>query len=120
MKGLYAPLREDGYTIDIAEHTAEAVRCVLQRHYDVIILDSRDIGLKASEASSIIRKIDPEVYIVLIGDNEGYEYSEDILVIDRPVSLDSIKMILKDFIERYTNNKKGGIYDTERDHLKSI
>ncbi len=118
-KGLYPVLRDGGYDVEITEHPAEAIRKILERHYAVAVLDSKDIGLNARDASVIIRKIDPSIHIILISDEEFY--SNGIESIRRPVSLDNMKETLESILGEYKRKyKKGGIYDTERDRIKSL
>lgn len=119
-KGLYPVLRDGGYDVEITEHPAEAIRKILERHYAVAVLDSKDIGLNARDASVIIRKIDPSIHIILISDDEEF-YSNGIESIRRPVSLDNMKETLETILGEYKRKyKKGGLYDTERDPIKSL
>ena len=76
-KQLYGPLSDFGYMVEIREHAAEAIKCILGKHYLVVILDSRDVGLNVIEAATIIKSLSPEIYILVIGelDNDSDAYS---------------------------------------------
>jgi len=118
-KGLYPVLREGGYDVEITEHPAEAIRKILEKHYAVAVLDSKDIGLNARDASAIIRKIDPSIHIILISNEEFY--SNGIESIRQPVSLDNIKKALESILGEYKRKyKKGGLYDIKRDRIESL
>jgi DNA-binding NtrC family response regulator len=67
-KRLYGPLRDCGYRIEITEHTADAIKCVLVNNYLAVILDSTDVGLNVIEASAIIKNLNPDIRIFIIGD----------------------------------------------------
>jgi CheY-like chemotaxis protein len=68
IKGLYGPLRDAGYEIEINEHPNEAVRSVLQTDYFVVVMDSGDFGLSTADASAIIKSIRPDIHIILMAD----------------------------------------------------
>ncbi len=76
-KQLYGPLSDFGYMVEIREHAAEAIKCILAKHYLVVILDSRDVGLNVIEAATIIKSLSPEIYILVLGehDNDSDAYS---------------------------------------------
>ncbi|MCC6346468.1 MAG: hypothetical protein IT388_04705 [Nitrospirales bacterium] len=86
-KGLYGPLRDSGYQVETSEHTAEAVKCVLDRLYLAVILDSRDVGLNAAEAATIIKDLHPEVFVIIIG---GYVSGGDFSLVKSPEDVDQL------------------------------
>ncbi|HHN64862.1 MAG TPA: response regulator transcription factor [Nitrospirae bacterium] len=118
-KGLYPVLRDSGYDVDTIEHPAEAIKMILQRHYAVAVLDSKDVGLSAKDASAIIRKIDPTVCILVISNDPSCHDNAEHL--NRPVSLSEVKSTLDMIIGNYKKQyKEGGLYDTKRDGIKSL
>ncbi|MBZ0155220.1 MAG: hypothetical protein K8I29_03275 [Alphaproteobacteria bacterium] len=88
-KGLYGPLRDSGYQVETSEHTAEAVKCVLDRLYLAVILDSRDVGLNVTEAATIIKDLNPEVFIIIIG-GYGYGSGGDFSIVKSPEDVDQL------------------------------
>jgi len=76
-KQLYGPLSDFGYMVEISEHAAEAIKCILGKRYLVVILDARDVGLNVIEAATIIKSLSPDIYILIIGeyDNASEAYS---------------------------------------------
>ncbi|MFO0753047.1 MAG: hypothetical protein U0411_06970 [Thermodesulfovibrionales bacterium] len=86
-KELYGPLRDSGYQVETSEHTAEAVKRVLDRLYLAVILDSRDVGLNATEAATIIKNLNPDIIIIIIG---GYGSGGDVAIVKRPEEVDQL------------------------------
>ena len=74
---LYGPLRDSGRRVEIIEHAAEAIKCILEKRYLAVILDSRDVGLNVIEAAAIIRSLSPDIHILIIGEHgdDSDEYS---------------------------------------------
>lgn len=120
-KGLYGPLRDEGYRVDMVEHPADAVRWFLNKPYDAVVIDSRDIGLNAFEAASIMKNISSDTKIFLFsGKKEQTKLfvQDGIVVIDTPVELDRFIELFKEIIR--TDYRKGGVYDTKRDYSRSV
>ncbi|HKN19008.1 MAG TPA: hypothetical protein VJW95_04360 [Dissulfurispiraceae bacterium] len=86
-KELYGPLRDSGYQVEITEHAAEAIKCILGKHYLAVILDSRDVGLNVIEAATIIRSLNPDIYILIFGE---YNNDSDAYSVKRPEDLDRL------------------------------
>jgi DNA-binding NtrC family response regulator len=93
VKGLYGPLRDEGYAVSTIEHPAEAVKCVLGEPYLCVILDSRDIGLDASDAAAIIKNIRPDIYIIVIGKDEG---AGNFYFVREPYAIDQLKELINE------------------------
>jgi DNA-binding response OmpR family regulator len=70
IKNVYGVLRDEGYTVDTVEHPALAVKKVLLRSYDFVIVDSEPFGMSAQEAAQVIRSVSPGMPIVIMG-SEG-------------------------------------------------
>jgi DNA-binding NtrC family response regulator len=86
-KQLYGPLRDSGRRVEISEHAAEAIRCVLGKHYLAVILDSRDVGLNVIEAADIIKSLSPDIYIFIIGEHDS---AADGYSVKRPEDLERL------------------------------
>jgi DNA-binding NtrC family response regulator len=109
LKVLYGPLRDDGYAVEVTDHPAEAVRCVLNDRYSAVMLDSDGIGLNAQDAAVIIQAISPDIHILIIGQSEaggGYAF-------ERPVAIDRLRDLLREINE-------GGGHDAKRDRSRSL
>ncbi len=83
-KELYGPLRDSGCGVEISEHPAEAIKCILGKHYLAVILDSRDVGLNVIEAATIIKSLSPDIYIFIIGEHDS---AADVFSVKRPEDL---------------------------------
>lgn len=119
VKSIYGPLRDDGYRVETVEHHSDAVRSVLHSHYSAVVVDSKDIGLNVTETARIIKNIQKETVIVLIGETDLFTESlvDDLYIIDRPIDLDQLKGLLRRiFHNQNCHNSKGGIYDAKRDY----
>jgi DNA-binding NtrC family response regulator len=86
-KELYGPLRDSGYSVEISEHAAEAIKCILGKHYLAVILDSRDVGLNVIEAAAIITSLCPDVYILMIGEHDN---ASDVYSMKKPEDLERL------------------------------
>jgi DNA-binding NtrC family response regulator len=109
LKVLYGPLRDDGYAVEVTDHPADAVRCVLNDRYSAVMLDSDGIGLNAQDAAVIIQAISPDIHILIIGQSEaggGYAF-------ERPVAIDRLRDLLREINE-------GGCHDAKRDRSRSL
>ena len=95
VKDLYGILRDEGFTVEIADHPALAVRMVLQGNYGAVIIDSRAFGLSAEEVVQIIRSISPDIPIIVAG-NETY--TGGALSLKIPVDLEEFKKAIHNFI----------------------
>lgn len=67
IKNVYGVLRDEGYTVDIVEHPALAVKKVLWGAYDLVIVDSEPFGMSAQEAAQVIRSVAPGMPVVIMG-----------------------------------------------------
>lgn len=86
-KELYGPLRDSGCRVEISEHAAEAIKCILGKHYLAVILDSRDVGLNVIEAVTIIKSLSPDIYIFIIGEHDS---TADVYSVKRPEDLERL------------------------------
>lgn len=86
-KELYGPLRDSGCRVEIREHAAEAIKCLLVKHYLAVILDSRDVGLNVIEAATIIKSLSPDIYILIIGEHDN---AADVYSVKRPEGLERL------------------------------
>lgn len=91
-KNLYGMLRDEGYVVEVAEHPALAVRKVLKKSYDFMIVDAEPFGLSAEDAARIVKTIAPEISILCVGGEAGCDY---LPMIKLPVDLDAIKEMLQ-------------------------
>jgi DNA-binding response OmpR family regulator len=70
IKNVYGFLRDEGYTVDIVEHPALAVKKVLWGAYDLVIVDSEPFGMSAQEAAQVIRSVAPGMPVMIMGERE--------------------------------------------------
>ncbi len=83
-KSLYAILRDEGYSVETADHPSLAVQMVLQKEYAALVIDFEPFGLSVDDAVRIIRSVRPEIFVLFIGDETT---SVDGLSIEAPVDL---------------------------------
>lgn len=95
VKDCYGILRDEGFTVEIADHPALAVRMVLQGNYGAVIIDSGGFGLSAGEAVQVIRSISPDLPIIVAG-NETY--TGGALSLKTPVDLEEFRKVIHNFI----------------------
>lgn len=103
VKEIYGLLRDEGFEVDTVEYIADSVRWYLIKSYDAVILDTRNVGLNALEAASIMKNVFPDTPIFLIGDEHNrkdFYIREGIYVIDTPVELDRFIHIFKEIMQK--------------------
>lgn len=91
-KSLYGMLRDEGYSVETADHPAMAVQMVLRNEYTALIIDFEPFGLSVDDAVRIIRTIRPEIIVLFIGDDAN---SIDGLSIEAPVDLAEFRQTIQ-------------------------
>lgn len=93
IKNFYGILRDEGFSVTIADHLALAVRMVLQAHYDAAIIDAESFGLTAEETVQIMRSTSPHMPVIVVGVSRTIP---DVLYIEMPVDLQEFKQTIQD------------------------
>lgn len=91
VKSLYGVLRDDGHTVEIADHLALAVQMVLKGRYYAVIIDGKPLGLSVEDAVQIMKTVSPEMPIIVVG---GPEAQTDPLSIRIPVDLEELRGLI--------------------------
>ncbi len=92
IKGLYGPLRDSGYQIETSEHPADAIKSVFAAPYLSVVLDSRDIGMTATDAAAVIKSIRPDISVIII----GKDAANDDLYTMQPDAIDKLKELIQE------------------------
>ena len=69
-------LEDKGYRVATASDGAEAIEMAKERHYDIIFLDVRLPDINGVELFEQVKKIDPEVTVIMM---TGYTAEEDLV-----------------------------------------
>jgi DNA-binding NtrC family response regulator len=113
VRSLYAILRDEGYTVDTADHPSLAVQMAFKKNYSALIIDSEPFGLSVEDAIKIIKTIQPAIVVIFIGyDNLG----TDVLSIEAPIDLEQFKQAARSIgrLQLTLNPSERGIYGTKR------
>lgn len=95
-KSLYGMLRDEGYSVETADHPATAVQMVLRKEYTTLIIDFEPFGLSVDDAVRIIRTIRPEIIVLFIGNDVGDDANAiDGLSIEAPVDLAEFRQTIQ-------------------------
>jgi CheY-like chemotaxis protein len=87
-KSLYGILRDEGYSVETADHPAMAVRMALLNRYAAVIMDPEPFGLSVEDAVGIIKTIQPGILVIFVGcDNLG----TDVLSVEMPIDLEDFR-----------------------------
>ena len=87
-KSLYAILRDEGYSVDTADHPSIAVQMSLKKKYAALVIDSEPFGLSVQDAIKIIRTLLPEIVVIFV----GYDTLDtDVLRVEAPIDLEQFK-----------------------------
>ena len=92
IKNLYGMFRDEGYSVEITDDPAHAVRIILENRFLAVIIDSQAFGLSAEEAVQIIKTVSPEIRVILIGCRE-YEAAD--FSINLPLDLEALKKLVR-------------------------
>ncbi len=94
IKNFYGILRDEGFSVSLADHCALAVQMVFQgNYYRAVIIDAESFGLPAEEAVRIIRSTSPDLLIMVAGLTERIP---DVLNIRMPIDLEEFKHVIRD------------------------
>lgn len=116
-----------GFRPDIAANGREAVDAVRNIKYDLVLMDILMPEIDGLEASKIIRKEIPENDIpVLIamtanamsGDRENYIQAGMDDYISKPVSIETLKMLIDKWSENLSDKKKSTLLNSELNKLE--
>ncbi len=117
-KSAYGLLRDDGHIVDTVEHPSDAVRSFLLNPYDAVVMDSRDVGLRATDASAVIKSLKADTAIFVLG---GMESGRDVFILDNPASPgELLELVRRYFCIHNGSDQKGGSHDTQRNHSQSL
>ncbi|MGC2061938.1 MAG: hypothetical protein WA610_03105 [Thermodesulfovibrionales bacterium] len=95
-KSLYGMLRDEGYSVETADHPALAVQMVLRKEYTALIIDFEPFGLSVDDAVRIIRTVRPEIIVLFVGNDVGDEANTvDGLSIEAPVDLAEFRQTIQ-------------------------
>ncbi len=73
VKNIYGILRDEGFGVEVVDHSALAVKKVFRGGYVGVIIDSESFGLSAEDAVQIIRSVSPGIQVLFIGPSEHGE-----------------------------------------------
>ncbi len=92
IKNLYGPLRDSGYQVETSEHPADAIKSVIATSYLSVVLDSRDIGMTATDAAAVIKSLRPDTSVIVI----GKDVASGDLCIMQPDAIDKLKELIQE------------------------
>lgn len=92
VKSLYGILRDEGYSVDVAEHPSQAVHMVMGKSFSSVIIDPEPFGLSVDDAVKIIRSVAPETLVIFVG-NDSPE--TETLSIEVPINLLEFRKAIK-------------------------
>ncbi len=115
-------LQKLGYTCDIAKNGKEAVEAVTEKGYDLLFMDCQMPVMDGFEATRAIRKLEEvgDVPIVAMtanvmkGDRELCIESGMNDYISKPITLESIKLVLERFMKGAGDRTEDVVVDMER------
>ncbi|MEW6108469.1 MAG: response regulator [Nitrospirota bacterium] len=90
IKNIIGILIDDGYSVDTVDHPSNAVRNVLKKRYNILIIDSEPFGLSGEDAIHIIRILAPDIPVISLGVPQP---GTDATIIKAPIDLEEFKQI---------------------------
>lgn len=91
LKNVYGILRDEGFEVETADHPALAVRMVLEKSYNAVIIDAQPFGLSVADAARIIKTVSPETTVILVGCDDEDGDTPDINI---PMDLSELKNLV--------------------------
>jgi DNA-binding response OmpR family regulator len=92
LKSLYCVLKEEGYDIEVATHTADAVRLSLFRGYAAVIMDSGNVGFSEREAAKVITSVTGGTPVIIAGQADPQSGS---ISVGKPLDLEEVRGVLR-------------------------
>jgi DNA-binding response OmpR family regulator len=91
-RSLHGILRDEGWSVDVAEHPAMAVQMAFIKRYLAAIMDPEPFGLSVEDAIRIIKTVQPEMLVIFAGHDK---LEADILSIEAPINLEEFKRTIQ-------------------------
>ncbi len=91
-KSLHGILRDEGCSVDIADHPAMAVQMVFAKRYTAAIMDPEPFGLSVEDAIRIIKTVQPEIVVIFVGYDK---LGADVLSLEAPIDLEEFKKTIQ-------------------------
>jgi DNA-binding NtrC family response regulator len=93
IKNVYGILRDEGFTVEVVDHSALAVQRVFQGKYGAVIIDAKSFGLSAEDAVQIIKSVSPDIVVICVGFDK---LNSDVVSMNLPVDLEEFKQAVHD------------------------
>ncbi len=99
-------LREKGYLVDTASNGSDALDLVRKNFYDIIFLDENMPGLSGLETLALIKKIQPDIPVIMITKSEEESIMDEAIgskiadYLIKPVNPKQILLSLKKNVDR--------------------
>jgi DNA-binding NtrC family response regulator len=91
-RSLHGILRDEGYSVDIADYPAVAAQMVFMKRYTAAIMDPEPFGLSVEDAIGIIKTVQPEMLVIFAGHDK---LGADVLSIEAPIDLEEFKKTIQ-------------------------
>jgi DNA-binding response OmpR family regulator len=93
IKNVYGILRDEGFDVEVVDHSALAVQRVFGGNYVGVIIDSESFGLSAEDAARIIRSVSSDIVVICVGFAKP---DSDVMSMKVPVDLEEFKQAIRD------------------------
>lgn len=93
IKNVYGILRDEGFGVEVVDHSALAVQRVFQGNYIAVIIDAESFGLSAEDAVQIIKSVSPDIVVICVG---FAKLNSDVMSMKPPVDLEEFKQAVHD------------------------
>jgi DNA-binding response OmpR family regulator len=111
-ENLQSILEGSNLQVDAVQSGAQALRMIINKHYDIVVIEANLPGLKGGEMAQIIKSMSPDTRVVLLTRDEYWDETlkgvttevDEVLL--KPFAPEELLKVIRRMIERNVRNSE--------------